>query len=155
MLESSKKGKMEKKRRKIVKKGFLACLLVVGLFFLGACSAGKSKELKDTKTLETVALKYWNNRLITRDYQASYNREVKLDLVPFEEYAPLVSRTGKFVFSALKILNSKMETDKGQLEISLMAKGPGMPAAFPRTFKDKWIYSKSGEWQHLFSKDQP
>jgi hypothetical protein len=149
-----KAGKMDKNEGLKTMK-FLVCVLVAGLFFLVACSDKKSKEPMDSKALAAVALEYWKNRLTTRDYQATYSREMKGGLVTFEEYSRLVSQNEKFLFSALKVLNPIIENHTGRLEIILMAKGPGMPAAFERTFKDVWTYSDPGEWHHQFKKNQP
>lgn len=142
---------------------FLACICLVLLWGCGKANETEAKPRDNIKQdakadgemLKKAALAYWNNRLVTRDYQASYGREAKTGLPSFEEYVQLVSRNEKFKFSSLKADEPKVDQNTGKLKISLMAKGPGMPAAFDRSFKDKWIFSTSDGWLHLFSKDQP
>lgn len=135
----------------------LLALCIAGMIFalfLG-CEKAKEKEAKDKSTLEKVALNYWDNRLVTRNYQASYERELDPDSLPFEKYKELVSRNEKLQFSGLRVETEKMEKeDEARIAVTLEAKTPGMPAAFDRTFKDVWIYT-SGAWKHRFSKNQP
>ncbi len=125
---------------------FLGC---VGVVFSWGCE--KADEISDKpgvkvvltaegEGVERAALSYWNDRLVTRNYQASYAREEKTGLPAFEEYIKLVSRNEKFRFSALKADEVKVDANAGKLD---------------RTFKDTWIFSTSDGWLHQFSKNQP
>ncbi len=157
---------MIKQNREIRKSACILFLAVACLAFLWGCEKRDEIEGRqgdqvvaeakpDLAVLQKTALAYWTDRLITRDYQASYALESKIGLPSFEEYAKLVSRNENFTFSALKTENAEMVKDAGTVDISLMAKGPGMPAAFDRRFKDKWSFSPPVGWRHQFSKNQP
>jgi hypothetical protein len=131
------------------------CVAGVLFFLFSGCGKSVKKEGRDNNSLEKIVLEYWNNRLVSRNYQASYAREMDKDSVPFETYKDLVSRNERFQFSDVKADIEKIEAQKASVLVSVKAIIPALRVPLDRTFKDQWIYSDSGLWQHRFSKSQP
>jgi hypothetical protein len=149
---------IDSKKRTFGKGGVCALAIAivgVALLFLVGCGKSVEKEARDASTLEGVALKYWDDRLVTRNYQASYEFEMDKKSLSFEDYKQLVSRNENFKFSGLEVKTEEMLEDGARLVVSLQARMPNIPAPIERSFKDKWIYTDAGQWRHQFSKNQP
>lgn len=127
---------------------------VIGLMVLVGCGKETPNETKDRATLEGVSLQYWNHRLVNRDYQATYDRELDHASMSFEDYRKLVSRNENLKFSDLSLGKVTIENDAAIVEVNLKASAPQIALPIERTFKDEWMY-QSGQWKHRFSETQP
>jgi len=147
---------MDRKNGMVCKKTawYGAVAAIVFLMIFGGCGKESPRETKDQATLEGVVLQYWNHRLVQRDYQAAYDRELDHASMSFDDYRKLVSRNENFAFSSLTAENVTLENDNGIVQIGLKCKMPSLPQPLGRTFKDEWIY-QSGQWKHRFSETQP
>ena len=70
---------------------FAVCFLI----FFG-CGQKREKERNNTEFLKNIALDYWNNRLIDRNYEKAYAREIDVGKPDFKKYKKLASRTESF-----------------------------------------------------------
>ena len=147
---------MDKEKKMVSNRTYFFCAFAAFLcmMFFWGCGSPDRKEARDQATLEGASLQYWTDRLVKRDYEPAYNREVDNASMSFEEYRKLVSRNEKFKFSGLKIERVNIENDDAIVYVALKAKVPVVPQAIDRTFKDQWIY-QSNQWKHKFSKNQP
>ena len=127
---------------------FAGCLIL----FLG-CGQKKDSDVNNLDSLKKIAMAYWNDRLIERNYEDAYAREMESGRPDFKEYKRLVSRNESFRFSGLKIIEEKVDKDSVCLTVAIKAGGNGLPVAIDRQFKDFWRYD-SGKWKHRYKKRQ-
>ncbi len=131
-------------------RAFFAGLL---LFFIAAAAACEAEKMVDPKgSLESVAAEYWNQRLMKKDYKATYPMEMEKEGLPYEAYLKRVENAGEIGYLSIKIEDVKVDQDKGDLTVKVMCNIAPVPKPVPLTIKDHWVVHKN-QWKHLLPKN--
>ena len=111
--------------------------------------AGCEKKMEDPKgTLEKQAAKYWQERLINRNFQYTYKEELEEGLPAFSTYKVELNNVTKFPTSSVEVKEVKVEGDVGTVKLAVMCMLPGVPKEIPVPIGDRWV-AKGNKWKHI------
>jgi hypothetical protein len=130
-------------------KSFLVIFcLSLSLNFLMA--TGCEKKMSDPKAaLEKTAAQYWTQRLVDKDYQSTYEYELKENLPPFSTYEKQLKKAAKIPTSSVTAKDATIEGDIGIVTVVATCRIPGVPKEIPMPMRDRWIL-KGNQWKHYY-----
>jgi hypothetical protein len=122
--------------------GFIFCLL---LSLLSACQ----KEMVDAKgTLEKQAERYWNERMINKNFKYTYEEEVKEGLPPFSTYEEKMKIVNRISTLSVKVTEVKVEGKNGIVKLVARCQIPKFPSSVDIPMGDRWVI-EGNKWKHL------
>jgi hypothetical protein len=122
-------------------------------FFILLCGfllvfAGCEEKMKDPKgSLEKQAGKYWQERLINKNFEYTYKEEVEKGLPAFSTYKEELNNVTKFPTSSVTVKEAKVEGDVGTVKLVVMCRLPSVPKEIPVPIGDIWVV-KGNKWRH-------
>ena len=135
----------------IVNRRGFACILYAAICLIFLLGCNSRPEMKDPKAaLEGLAVEYWTNRLVKKDYKSTYKMELEKDSIPFSEYLKKVQSAGQIEALSFKTKEIKIEGDKAIVMLDVKCRAAFVSKAFEMPLPDVWIL-KSDQWRHRFS----
>ena len=127
----------------------LGLCAVTFLVLLFGCTGAQKRSDQDA-SLGELAQRYWTKRLVEKDYEFTYGKELEKDTLSFSEYLKKVKAAEKFTFVSVKTKEVNIEGDRGAVYLTMECITPFMPKGHKQMLQDLWLY-RSGQWKHKFS----
>jgi hypothetical protein len=130
--------------------GFVLLLACICVLALVACQ--KEKKMADPKAaLAIAAEQYWKKRFLEKDYTAIYDMEAAKNDMSLEAYKKKVQNAGQIGYLSVKIVDVKVEDQKGSVEVVVSCMIQSVPTAVELSTPDKWVI-QGNEWKHVLEK---
>ena len=130
--------------------GFVLLLACICVLALVACQ--KEKKMADpTAALGIAAEQYWKKRFLEKDYSATYDMEAAKSDMSLEAYRKKVRNQGQIGYLSIKIVDVKVEDQKGSVEVVVSCQIQGVPTPVELSTPDKWVI-QGNEWKHVLKK---
>ena len=134
----------------LAKRCFVFALFIATCLVPLALWASPEKGGEAEAALGALAEQYWTKRLVEKDYEFSYGKELEKESVSFTEYIERAKAAEKFKFLSVKTKEVKIEGDRGIVYLTMECITPFMPKGYKQMLQDLWLY-RSGQWRHKFS----
>jgi hypothetical protein len=123
---------------------FATCLVPLTLW------ASPEKGGEAEAALGAMAEQYWTKRLVEKDYEFTYDKELEKGSLSFSDYFDRAKAAEKFRYLSVKTKKVNIEGDRGVVYLTVECIAPFMPKGHKQMLQDLWLY-RSGQWRHKFS----
>jgi hypothetical protein len=133
------------------KRGIIFVLCMAVCLIPALICADQQTDSTDPKAvLGALAEEYWTKRLIEKDYQFTYEKELEKDALSFSEYVEKAKDAERFTFKSVKTARVEITGDRGAVFLTVECITPFMPKGYTQMLQDLWLF-RSGQWVHKFS----
>lgn len=132
------------------KRGVILALCIAACFIPAIVCADSKTDSSPEAVLGALAEEYWTKRLIEKDYEFTYQKELETDRIPFAEYAEKIKAAEKFQYKSVKTEKVEIEGDRAVIFLKVECVTPFMPKGYTQMLQDLWLY-RGGQWKHKFT----